>query len=175
VKILDFGLAKLTQAEPAVAALSELPTTPPDTLPGVVLGTIGYMAPEQVRGLQADHRADIFAFGAILYEMLTGQRAFAGATPADTISAILDKDPPDLPVAERHIPPALVRIVDRCVEKNPAARFQTASDLAFALEALSAYSGTTEAVQAVAAPKTQERLAWISVLAVVALIAVVLA
>jgi len=82
VKILDFGLAKLTQAEPAGAALSALPTTPPNTLPGVVLGTIGYMAPEQVRGQTVDHRSDIFAFGAILYEMLSGQRAFRGASPA---------------------------------------------------------------------------------------------
>ena len=112
VKILDFGLAKLTQAEPAVAAVSALPTIPPDTSPGVVLGTIGYMAPEQVRGQQADHRSDIFAFGAILYEMLSGQRAFRGDTAADTMGAILTKDPPDLPTAERHIPPALVRIVD---------------------------------------------------------------
>ena len=78
------------------------------------------MAPEQVRGLAADHRADIFAFGAVLYEMLSGRRAFRGETTADTMTAILKEDPPDLPAAERHIPPALARIVDRCLEKSPA-------------------------------------------------------
>ena len=106
-------------------------------MPGMVLGTIGYMAPEQVRGLTADHRSDIFAFGAMLYEMLSGRRAFRGDTSIDTMTAILQGDPPDLPLAERHIPPALERIVDRCLEKNPASRFKSADDLAFALEALS--------------------------------------
>jgi eukaryotic-like serine/threonine-protein kinase len=161
VKILDFGLAKLTQAEPAVSALSALPTTPPDTVPGVVLGTIGYMAPEQVRGLAADHRSDIFAFGAILYEMLSGQRAFRGDTAADTMGAILANDPPELPTAERHIPPPLERIVDRCLEKNPTARFQSTKDLAFALEALAAHSGAAEAVSASPALGNRERLAWL--------------
>jgi serine/threonine protein kinase len=102
VKILDFGLAKLTQAEPVATAVSALPTTPPHTQVGVVLGTIGYMAPEQVRGLAADHRADIFAFGTILYEMLTGQRAFQGDTAMDTMTAILKEDPADLNVTARH-------------------------------------------------------------------------
>jgi hypothetical protein len=138
VKILDFGLAKLTQAEPAMGGLTALPTTPPNTLPGVVLGTIGYMAPEQVRGVAADHRADIFAFGTILYEMLAGRRAFTGETTMDAMTAILKEDPPDLPAAERHIPPALERVVTRCLEKSPAARFQSTRDLAFALEGLSA-------------------------------------
>jgi len=162
-KILDFGLAKLTQAEPAFAAMSQSPTTPPNTLPGVVLGTIGYMAPEQVRGLQADHRADIFAFGAILYEMLSGQRAFRGETAMDAMTAILKEDPPDLPTADRHVPPALPRIVGRCLEKNPTARFQTATDLAFALEALSSPSERVDVSAAVAASparRSRERLAW---------------
>jgi Tol biopolymer transport system component len=164
IKILDFGLAKLTQTEPAVAGPSMLPTTSPGTLPGVVLGTMGYMAPEQLRGQKADHRADVFAFGAILYEMLSGQRAFRGPTTADTISAILDKDLPDLPAAERHIPPALVRIVDRCVEKAPAGRFQTASDLAFALEALSSASERSDVSASAATParRSRERLAWVA-------------
>lgn len=96
--MLDFGLAKLTQTEPALAGGSQLPTTPPHTLPGVVLGTVGYMAPEQVRGLTADHRSDIFAFGAVLYEMLSGRRAFRGETAPDTMTAILKEDPVDLPV-----------------------------------------------------------------------------
>src|SRR5687768_13078964 len=114
VKILDFGLAKLTQPEAALSGLSAVPTTPPHTQAGVLLGTVGYMAPEQVRGLAADHRADIFAFGAVLYEMLSGERAFRGDTAADSMTAILKDDPPDLPVAERRIPPALDRIVNRC-------------------------------------------------------------
>ncbi len=160
VKILDFGLAKLTQAESPLAGTSDLPTTPPNTLPGVVLGTIGYMAPEQVRALTADHRSDLFAFGAILYEMLSGQRAFRGETSADVMSAILTSDPPDLPAADRHIAPALVRIVDRCLEKNPAARFQSTRDLAFALEALSAPSSVSEAVADTGAlPRTRQRRA----------------
>ena len=99
----------------------------------MVLGTVGYMAPEQVRGLDADHRADLFAFGAILYELLSGSRAFRRDTAAETMAAILNEDPPDLRAARSPIPPALARIVERCLEKNPSARFQTASDLAFAL------------------------------------------
>ena len=126
----------------------------------MVLGTIGYMAPEQVRGQTVDSRADIFAFGAILYEMLSGRRAFSGETTVDTMTAILKEDPPDLPVVDRHIPPALERIVDRCLEKNPAARFQSTMDLAFALEALSAHSGATQAVSGVPAPGKRDRLAW---------------
>ena len=161
VKILDFGLAKLTQVEPSAAGVSALPTTPPNTQAGLVLGTIGYMAPEQVRGLAADHRSDIFAFGAILYEMLSGQRAFRGDTAADTMSAILAKDPPDLLTAERQIPPALERFVDRCVEKSPAARFQSAVNLAFALEALSSGSNATSAPMAAPAGVSRERTAWV--------------
>jgi serine/threonine protein kinase/Tol biopolymer transport system component len=163
VKILDFGLAKLTQPDtaPAGASFSALPTTPPNTQAGIVLGTVGYMAPEQVRGLLADHRSDIFAFGAIVYEMLSGQLAFRGETTADTMSAILMKEPPDLPAAERHIPPALKRIVDRCVEKSPAARFQSAVDLAFALDSLSSESSATPAPMAAAARISRERTAWV--------------
>ncbi len=160
VKILDFGLAKLTQAEPAFATVSALPTTPPHTLPGLVLGTIGYMSPEQVRGLPADHRSDIFAFGATLYEMLAGRRAFAGDTAIDAMTAILKEDPADLPTAERHIPPALARIVDRCLEKSPAGRFQTATDLAFALEALSTDSGGQPLAAIVPRRRTREVVAW---------------
>ena len=157
VKILDFGLAKLTQAPPALAGASALPTTPPETLPGVVLGTVGYMAPEQVRGLQADHRADIFAFGAILYEMLSGRRAFRGETMMDTMLAIAKEDPPDLPVAERHIPPSLARIVNRCLEKSTAARFQSTRDLAFALEALTTQSDSGATEQIVTGPSERPR------------------
>ena len=175
VKILDFGLAKLTQAEPALANVSALPTTPPNTVAGVVLGTVGYMAPEQVRGLPADQRSDIFAFGAMLYEMLSGRRAFRGDTTADTMTAILKEDPPDLLAAERQLPPALVRIVGRCLEKNPTARFQSTRDLAFALEGVATHSDTGIAVPAVTGRATvlnRARLAWaVAALALVALLA----
>ena len=152
VKILDFGLAKLTQVESALAGASALPTGAPDpaaarhnTVPGLVMGTVGYMSPEQVRGVAADHRADVFAFGAVLYEMLAGRRAFRGDTAMDTMSAILKEDPPDLAGTDRHIPPGLQRIVSRCLEKNPAARFQSTRDLAFALDGVSTQSDSSAA------------------------------
>ena len=161
IKILDFGLAKLTQTDAAPLSASVLPTTPPHTLAGVVLGTAGYMSPEQVRGLGADHRSDIFALGAILYEMLSGRRAFRGETTIDALSAILKEDPPDLPTGETQISPALVRIVDRCLEKNPAARFQSTRDLAFALEGLSSHSGTAQALPSIAPRRTRrEAFLW---------------
>jgi hypothetical protein len=144
----------------------------------VVLGTIGYMSPEQVRGLTADHRSDLFAFGAVLYEMLSGQRAFTGDTPADTMTAILKEDPPDLPVVDRKIPSALTRIVDRCLEKSPGSRFQSAGDLAFALDALSSSSpsGAAEAITtAVGAPKQRDKTAWMLALVFAAVSVVALA
>src|SRR5262245_4195295 len=165
VKILDFGLAKLIEREPAALGASVLPTTPPQTMPGLVLGTIGYMAPEQVRGLAADARTDIFAFGALLYEMLSGRRAFGGDTAIDTITSILKEDPPDLPVAERHIPPGLQRIIDRCLEKSPGARFQTAADLGFALESLSTQSDATRVAAVVDEEKQSAPLRRRSVIA----------
>jgi serine/threonine protein kinase len=142
VKILDFGVAKLTQPEVAPSGMTVMPTTPgfgaaPQTLSGMVVGTIGYMSPEQVRGGIADPRSDIFSLGVLLHEMLSGRRTFSGDTAADVMSGILREDPPDLS-AEHHIPPALARIVSRCLEKGPAARFQSARDLAFALEGLTA-------------------------------------
>src|SRR5205814_5223653 len=139
VKILDFGLAKLTQAEGGTGAATDLPTV--GTQPGVVLGTMGYMSPEQVRGKPADPRSDIFSFGAILYEMLSGKRAFHGDTAADTMSAILTKEPPELSATNRDVHPGLDRIVRHCLEKNPEERFHSAHDLAFDLEALSGISG----------------------------------
>ena len=158
LKILDFGLAKLTQAEPG--AHTSLPTVTHGTEAGVVLGTAGYMSPEQVRGLVLDARSDIFSFGAILYEMLSGKRAFHGDTPADTMSAILKEDPPDLTETNRNISPALERIVQHCLEKNPEARFHSASDIAFDLEHLSGLSSTTTRVTAVgAAGPSRRRLA----------------
>ncbi len=148
VKILDFGLAKLTQPEDALVGASSLATTPAQTDPGVVLGTVGYMAPEQVRGIAADHRSDIFSFGAVLCEMVSGQRAFRGETAAETMTAILREDPPELTTVQPAIPPALARIVGRCLEKNPAARFQSTPDLAFALEGLSG-SSTASALRTI--------------------------
>jgi dipeptidyl aminopeptidase/acylaminoacyl peptidase len=136
VKILDFGLAKLTRPEASSAGGDTL-TAQVNTEPGQVLGTAGYMSPEQVRGQAADHRADIFAFGSILYEMLSGKRAFHGESPADTMSAILKEEPEELSETGRNIPVPLERIVRHCLEKNPARRFQSAGDVAFNLEALS--------------------------------------
>ncbi len=101
------------------------------------MGTVGYMSPEMVRGELVDHRADIFAFGAVLYEMLAGKRAFQHSTSAETMTAILREDPPGVSQIARNAPPGLQRVVHRCLEKNPERRFQSASDLAFALEALS--------------------------------------
>lgn len=135
VKILDFGLAKLTQPQPVPDPMGSTMTD--GTEPGVVMGTPGYMSPEQVRGTAVDHRADIFAFGAILYEMLAGKPAFKRSTSADTISAVLNDDPPSLSDIVQSTPPGLHRIVHRCLEKNAEQRFQSGSDLAFALEALS--------------------------------------
>ncbi|MEQ1575486.1 MAG: protein kinase, partial [Vicinamibacterales bacterium] len=159
VKILDFGLAKLTETEPAAVGASMLPTSPPGTLAGMVLGTVGYMAPEQVRGLVADHRADIFAFGAVLYEMLSGQRAFRGDTAMDTMMAIVKDDPPPLASMRNDVPAAVVRVVERCLEKNPAARFQSTHDLAFALEGPSGASSPTATVSAAPARPRRMRLA----------------
>ncbi len=184
IKILDFGLAKLTQQDSPLAGATNVPTTPFDfaqgtaekTQAGMVLGTLGYMAPEQVRAQPVDHRADVFAFGAILYEMLSGHRAFQGETTIDTMTAILKEDPPDLPLAERHIPPALERIVNRCLEKNPGARFQTANDLAFALEGLSAQAESS--VVAVPIPRVplarDARVAWAAALCALVVAAAVL-
>jgi Tol biopolymer transport system component len=132
IKILDFGLAKLTQREPN----SEGTSLAGQTEPGMVMGTVGYMSPEQVRGLAVDGRTDIFAFGAILYEMLAGRRAFERPTRADTMSAIMNEEPPALSQSAPGAPLALARVVKRCLGKDPEQRFQSASDLAFALEAL---------------------------------------
>ena len=135
IKILDFGLAKLTQPQspsPETAATATLCTDL-----GVVLGTVGYMSPEQVRGRWVDHRTDIFAFGVILYEMLTGKRAFQKPTSPETMNAILNEEPRPISELALMTPPALQRIVIRCLEKNPEQRFQSSSDLAFALESLS--------------------------------------
>jgi serine/threonine-protein kinase len=134
VKILDFGLAK--QGARSAGEAGEAGLTIAATSAGLILGTVGYMAPEQVRGETADPRADLFAVGTIIYEMVSGQRAFHGDSPADTMSAVLREQPPDL-VLRTGTPPALARIVRRCLEKDSSERFQSARDLRFAIESIS--------------------------------------
>src|SRR6266516_7203157 len=151
VKILDFGLAKLTGAADGNLSQTEVPTRRVDTDPGLVMGTMGYMSPEQLRGKPADHRSDIFSFGAILYEMLSGKRAFRGGSVAETMSAILREDPPDLSETNKTTSPALERLIRHCLEKNPEERFHSARDLAFAIESLSGSaisSGQTTTIEA---------------------------
>jgi len=146
VKILDFGLAKV--GSPAGGDATALPTLDGGTKPGTVMGTMAYMSPEQVRGHAVDHRTDIFAFGAILYEMLSGRQAFRRETAADTTSAILREDPAELTQSSAGAGAELNRIVRHCLEKNPAERFQSARDLAFNLEAISSGSLTGGAATA---------------------------
>jgi Tol biopolymer transport system component len=165
VKILDFGLAKMVAA--GAAELQGSSATVSVTELGVVLGTAGYMSPEQVRGQALDHRSDIFSLGAVLYEMLSRKRAFQGKTTADTMSAILKEDPAELSDTGRNLPPALRRIVSRCLEKDPAERFQSACDLAFNLELLSREeSGSGAAVVLAPAKRGRPLIAGLVALAV---------
>ncbi len=162
IKVLDFGLAR------SVAAAGDAATIA-NTSPGLVMGTVGYMAPEQARGLPVDHRADIFAFGCVMYELLAGRRAFERQSAADTISAILKEDPAPLSGANLAVPPALERVVQRCLEKDPGERFQSARDLAFALDALTLGAvGPASGPATVATPRP-----WRSIAAAAAIIAVV--
>ena len=134
VKILDFGLAKLgPRAAVLLGGTSDVRTP---TEPGLLVGTCGYMAPEQARGRPADARSDIFSMGALLYEMLSGRRAFSGPTPADTLAALLTQDPPEMSAISRPVPRPLERVVRRCLERNPEERFQSARDVAFGLQAI---------------------------------------
>ncbi len=154
VKILDFGLAKVVRADATANGGAQTMTAAEGspTEAGQVLGTAGYMSPEQVRGLQVDHRSDIFSFGAILFEMLTGKRAFKRDTAAETMTAILKEDPPELTQISSGVTPALERVVHHCLEKNPEQRFQSARDLAFDLESLSQHSGSSARAVAQATP-----------------------
>jgi len=142
VKILDFGLAKQFVETEGAARADDSPT---DLLtdPGTVMGTVGYMAPEQVRGQPADPRSDIFALGCILYELATGQRAFQRDTIAETMTAILREDPPEMSDGSHPVPPALDEVIRHCLEKRPEERFQSARDLAFALRALTGTQPTS--------------------------------
>jgi len=137
IKILDFGLANVTSTEFESASSDEV-----HTIPGVVIGSAPYMAPEQVRAQSVDHRADIFALGSILYEMLSGRRAFAGGSAVETMSAVVRDETPDASASNAAVPEALNRIVRHCLEKDPDRRFQSAADVAFQLEGLSAQSGS---------------------------------
>ncbi len=171
VKILDFGVAKLTR--PDELGGSDANTMTSATAAGMVLGTAGYMSPEQVRGKPVDHRSDIFSFGAILYEMLCGKRAFRGETPADTITAILKEEPPELPALDRKTPFAMQRILRHCLEKEPEQRCQSARDLVFELETL---AGMSEMVAATGGrqwrPGKRVLRALLGVLALAAMLAV---
>ncbi len=178
VKILDFGLAKLKPIKLVGSAEAETMMQPPQTEPGAVMGTVGYMSPEQVRGQAADHRSDIFAFGIIFYEMLTGRRAFQGETFAEVMAAIVKEDPLEISTANHQIPPQLAHVARHCLEKRPERRFQTASDLGFALEALSGFSDSQPQLALRAMPESEsektgaaflkrerqrERLMWLAV------------
>ncbi|HMF10641.1 MAG TPA: serine/threonine-protein kinase, partial [Thermoanaerobaculia bacterium] len=142
VKILDFGLARVVRPAAPGEDLTQEPTITHETETGVVLGTPVYMSPEQAGGLQADSRSDIFALGAVLYEMLAGKRPFRGATTIEVMSSILKEQPPPIAEINPSVSPALEMIVSRCLEKNPHDRFQSARDLSFALEAVLTSSAT---------------------------------
>jgi serine/threonine protein kinase/Tol biopolymer transport system component len=161
VKILDFGLAKLTQTN-SNERQTDVPTRRVETDSGVVMGTVGYMSPEQIRGRAVDQRSDIFAFGAVLYEMLSGRRAFQGESAADTMSAILKEDPRELSSTTENISPALERLVNHCLEKTPQERFHSARDVGFALETISGTSGQTVKSASPLAVRTRnrERVVW---------------
>lgn len=154
VKILDFGLAK-TPGSAAVASAAQMTGA---TLPGTVMGTVGYMSPEQVRGLAVDYRTDIFSFGVILYEMLSGRRAFSGDSQVETMNAILKADPPEFAEINPSLPSSLDRIVRRCIEKDPADRFHSAHDLGIALEAVSGTSNRSATSIVAPPPRRRSKL-----------------
>jgi serine/threonine protein kinase len=179
VKILDFGLAKLSQPSNEATGQTDIATRKVHTNPGTVMGTAGYMSPEQVRAGAIDHRADIFSFGAVLYEMLSGRRAFQGASAIETLNAILKEEPSELSSINPVIAPALERVVWHCLEKSPERRFQSASDVAFALESLSGVTShpsqqSVVGVNTIPAARTwtRERLIWLGVSALLLIAAV---
>ena len=168
LKILDFGLAKAVPTVAASAAGSVATLDVAVTMPGVVMGTAGYMSPEQVRGERVDHRTDFFSFGAVLYEMVSGQRAFQRPSGIETMNAILKEDPPE--ISHASVSPGMERIIRRCLEKAPERRFQSASDLAFAVETLTA-TGTASAGAPVIAPPKRQYLIAVAAVAELALLA----
>jgi eukaryotic-like serine/threonine-protein kinase len=173
-KLLDFGLAKTDAPAVAGTSLSMLPTTPANlTAQGTILGTFQYMAPEQLDGQEADARTDIFAFGAVVYEMITGRKAFEGKSQASLIGAILERDPPPVSTLQPLSPPALDRVVQTCLTKDPDRRWQSAGDLTRELQWIADTGSQAAApVPVVAPPKgllSSVRFAWI--VAAVALVA----
>ena len=168
LKILDFGLAK--RSSPTLVPESPTLSMERHTDPGKVMGTVGYMSPEQVRGEAVDHRSDIFSFGAVLYEMLAGRKAFARNTASDTQAAILRDDPPEIAAGSSGPSPALQRIVQHCLEKKPGERFQSARDIAFDLQAL---SGSTTAASGPSIAVTRRGLRlWLTVIAIAVVLGV---
>jgi Tol biopolymer transport system component/tRNA A-37 threonylcarbamoyl transferase component Bud32 len=182
VKLLDFGLAKASAAAGDGARPRALdPSAPPAdafetraalTSEGTILGTVGYMSPEQVRGHALDHRTDIFSFGAILYEMLTGRRAFQGDSHVETMNAILKDDPPEFTEVNPNLPGSLDRIIRRCLEKQPADRFHSAHDLAIALEAMAGASTSSASLTAIPATLGRPRRDLTTVIAAAAVLVV---
>ena len=166
VKILDFGLAKMS--DPVGQSETALVTGGPQTSAGTALGTVGYMSPEQVRGQKVDHRSDIFSFGVVLYEMLTGRRAFQGDSAVETMNAILKEDPKPPANGGQPLPPGLDRIVLHCLEKSPEERFQSARDVAFDIEALSGTSSQTGIKTAAAGRRSWVRVAGVAAMAAAA-------
>jgi TolB-like protein/Flp pilus assembly protein TadD len=173
LKILDFGLAKRTEKD-ATGTETSAPTELKQTGSGVVMGTLGYMSPEQVRGLPLDHRSDIFSFGAVLYEMLSGGKAFKKGTAADTVSAILKEEPPELSESGRNVSPALDHVIKHCLEKERSNRFQSAKDVAFALSQASGPTMTHGMPMAAPAPGRSRALGVVAAIVVLAVAAVVL-
>jgi serine/threonine protein kinase len=170
VKILDFGLAKLVDQESSGVVSSVLPTSPPGTSPGLVLGTTGYLSPEQVRGALVDHRTDIFALGVVLYEMLTGRRAFVRDTVPETMTAILRDDIPDVHSTTSQISVPLEQVLRRCLDKDPSCRFQSTQDLAVALSTVGYTTTTSEAVSPAPSPSNSRRHLAFAVIAIGALV-----
>jgi tetratricopeptide (TPR) repeat protein len=162
VKILDFGIAKLARPDGSGDPYASTLDAAPSTDSGAVLGTMGYISPEQLRGQPADARSDLFSFGCVLYEMLAGKAPFLKGTGAETVSAILTEDPPPLPASARQVPPALQEIVHRCLEKRPEDRFSSAHDLALALRAFSGSGETPETMTDGVVPRERRglRLGW---------------
>ena len=171
VKVLDFGLAKLAERNSVTEREKSVVSSSLTTTPGVVLGTVAYMSPEQVRGEEVDHRSDLFSFGVLLFEMLQGQRPFQRATTAETMAAILHDEPPELSATNVRVTPSLEKIVRRCLEKQPERRFHSAHDLGFALETLmttnssgAPYAEATQASDtAMKRSGWRGRLAWLGV------------
>jgi serine/threonine protein kinase/tetratricopeptide (TPR) repeat protein len=175
VKVLDFGLARVTRPGSVTTApgLADAETQVVNTTPGIVVGTMGYMSPEQLRGEVVDGRSDIFSLGCVLYEMVAGQKAFARNTAAESISAILNEDPPELAGSGRQVPPDFDRIIAHCVEKKTDDRFQSARDLAFALRTISSTSGVFQPVVERPKPRVKQAI-WIAGAAVVLLLSAIL-